>query len=187
MNVALRRSMTVAEFLDWEAKQEGRYEFDGFRPRAMTGGTLDHDRITFNARELLEDTLRGRRCSAWGPNAKVEAAGKVYYPDAAVTCSPTNGRSLLLPEPVVIIEVLSESTSETDLGTKSIDYRTLPSLRHYLLVAQTQPTVTMLTLGNGVWISTSHTSGDTIPLDAIGITLSVDQLYVDVSFPEAAA
>ncbi|HKM64738.1 MAG TPA: Uma2 family endonuclease [Acidisphaera sp.] len=187
MNVALRRSMTVAEFLAWEAKQEGRYEFDGIRPRAMTGGTLAHNRIGNNLRRRLDDALEGRQCSAWGPDAKVEVAGKVYYPDAAVTCSPTDGRSYLLPEPVVIIEVLSESTAEIDLGTKSIDYRSLPSLRHYVLVAQTQPTVTVLTLLDDTWVWTSHTSGGTVSLDAIGVTLLVDQLYANVSFPDAAA
>jgi Uma2 family endonuclease len=187
MNVALRRPMTVAEFLAWEAKQDGRYEFDGIRPRAMTGGTLAHDKLTYRARRLLEYALSRRQCSAWGPNAKVEVAGKVYYPDVAVTCSPTDDLSRLLPEPVVIVEVLSESTADIDVGAKWSDYCTLPTLRHYLLLAQTRPVVTVYTHKNGGWFVTTHKSVDAISLDAIGVELSVDALYQKVSFPDPAA
>ena len=45
MSVALQKGMTLAEFLDWEERQELRYEFDGFQPVAMTGGTLRHEAI----------------------------------------------------------------------------------------------------------------------------------------------
>ena len=48
MNIALQKPWTLDEFLSWEEKQELRYEFDGFRPVAMTGGTLEHDRIQVN-------------------------------------------------------------------------------------------------------------------------------------------
>jgi hypothetical protein len=47
MNVAFRKPLTLAEFLDWERRQELRYEFDGFQPVAMTGGTIGHDHIVF--------------------------------------------------------------------------------------------------------------------------------------------
>src|SRR3954452_21008972 len=57
MNVAMRKSMTLAEFLDWEERQDARYEFDGFEPEAMTGGTVAHDRITFNLQKALDARL----------------------------------------------------------------------------------------------------------------------------------
>jgi len=73
--------MTVAEFLAWEARQELRYEFDGGRPMAMTGGTAAHDLITFNVRAALRTRLAGK--PAWGPTVKIVVAGSVReYPQA---------------------------------------------------------------------------------------------------------
>ena len=74
MNVALRKPMTVAEFLAWELRQELRYEFDGFRPVAMTGGTIEHDLITFNVRKSLDARLAGKPCRPFGPNVKILTA-----------------------------------------------------------------------------------------------------------------
>jgi hypothetical protein len=54
--------MTLAEFLAWEERQELRYEFDGFRPVAMTGGTLRHEAISGTLRALLHQRLRGSPC-----------------------------------------------------------------------------------------------------------------------------
>jgi Uma2 family endonuclease len=76
MNVALRETMTRAQFLAWEQRQELRYEFDGIRPVAMTGGTYSHDRITTNLAAALVSRLRGKPCRPSGPNMKIEAAGR---------------------------------------------------------------------------------------------------------------
>jgi hypothetical protein len=54
MNMAPRKPMMLREFLAWEERQELRYEFDGLQPVAMTGGTIGHDRVTFNLRRALE-------------------------------------------------------------------------------------------------------------------------------------
>ena len=54
MNLALQKPMTLAEFLAWEERQELRYEFDGFGPVAMTGGTLEHEAIGGTLRSLLD-------------------------------------------------------------------------------------------------------------------------------------
>ncbi len=53
MNVALRRPMTLDEFLAWERRQELRYEFDCARAVAMTGGTVEHSEIATNLVEAL--------------------------------------------------------------------------------------------------------------------------------------
>ena len=83
MSVALQKPMTLAEFLDWEERQELRYEFDGFQPVAMTGGTLRHEAIGGTLRALLYQRLRGKPCRPWGPNSKIEVQGRIRYPDAS--------------------------------------------------------------------------------------------------------
>ena len=63
MSVSLQRSMTLAEFLAWEERQELRYEFDGMQPVAMTGGTLRHEAIGRNAPRAFAGSRRIRHGS----------------------------------------------------------------------------------------------------------------------------
>src|ERR1700712_3592917 len=106
--------MTVAEFLDWEESQELRWEFDGFQPIAMTGGTLAHELIGGNIRTAMQNRLAGGGCRGVGPTPKNEGAGRIRYPDAFVFCTPVPPRTTVIQDPVVVFEVLSESTSRTD-------------------------------------------------------------------------
>jgi hypothetical protein len=76
MSVALRKPMILAEFLAWEERQELRYEFDGFEPVAMTGGTIAHDQITFDLRTALASRLAGKPCRPLGPNVKIIVDGR---------------------------------------------------------------------------------------------------------------
>ena len=92
MNAPLRKAWTQEEFFSWAERQEPRYEFDGFQPVAMTGGTINHDRITRKLNRSLDTRLGTGPCEPLGPNAGVETAGKaVRYPDALVTCSKVEG------------------------------------------------------------------------------------------------
>ena len=75
MNVALRQPMTLDAFLDWEERQELRYEFDGFQPVAMTGGTYAHAAIQRNLIIALGSRLRGKPCQAIGSELKIAVAG----------------------------------------------------------------------------------------------------------------
>ncbi|MGB8840906.1 MAG: Uma2 family endonuclease [Aliidongia sp.] len=81
MNVALRKPMTTAEFLEWERRQSLRYEFDGFQTIAMTGGTAAHAAIHRNLAVAITSRLRGRPGQFFGSDLKIELAGKIRYPD----------------------------------------------------------------------------------------------------------
>jgi hypothetical protein len=71
--------MTVADFLAWEERQELRWEFDGFAPVAMTGGTEAHEIIQINLVNALTNRLRGTPCRAYGSNLKIRVpVGKAY-------------------------------------------------------------------------------------------------------------
>jgi Putative restriction endonuclease len=75
MNIALRRPISLAEFLAWEKRQELRYEFDGFQPVAMVGGSAAHAAVQRNLLSALTVRLRGKRCQPYGSDLKIEAAG----------------------------------------------------------------------------------------------------------------
>ena len=94
--------MTLPEFLAWEERQALRYEFNGFRPVGMMGGTIAHDRIIYNIQRVLDGRLEGKRCRPLGPNVKIVANGKVYYPDAFVTCRRFTLKATIADDPVVV-------------------------------------------------------------------------------------
>ncbi len=119
MSATLHEPMTLAGFLAWEEWQELRYEFDGFQPLAMTGGTVAHDQITFNLRKALDARLTGKPCRPHGPNIKIIVDGRARYPDAVVACRPVAPDATIIDDPVVVFEVLSDGTSKTDLIDKN--------------------------------------------------------------------
>src|SRR5208283_3698862 len=115
MNLALRKPMTLAEFLEWEERQPMRYEFDGVGPVAMTGGTAGHAQIQRNLAFALTARLRGKPCQFLGSDLKFQVAeGHVRYPDGMVVCSPVDRAATVVYDPVVVFEVLSPSTTHND-------------------------------------------------------------------------
>jgi Uma2 family endonuclease len=136
MSSAAEKPMSLDEFLAWEREQPERHEFDGFTITAMTGGSLDHSTIAPNLRTALSDKLRGTGCMAFRGDAKVIANATVRYPDLSVTCSPVIGRDDIVPEPILIIEVLSPRTERVDRGRKKLDYFATPSVQQYAMVEE---------------------------------------------------
>ena len=85
MNLAVRKPMSLAEFLEWEERQELRYEFDGVEPSAMTGGSLRHAAIQRNLAMAIGNRLRGKPCQFFGSDLKIQAAeSSSRYPDGMV-------------------------------------------------------------------------------------------------------
>src|SRR5512135_3861110 len=123
MSVALHEPMTLAEFLLWEEQQPTRFEFDGFHAIAMTGGTVAHNRIMRRLHRLLEQSLERTPCEPFGPDVKIIVDGRVRYPDAVVSCTSQPDRSQVIENPVVVFEVLSDSTSRTDRIEKVREYQ----------------------------------------------------------------
>ena len=114
MGQSQRMPMTPDEFLAWEAKQETRWEFDGVRPVAMNGVSVAHSIVQTNLTAAVATRLRGSRCRAFGPSLKVEIGRTYRYPDLLVSCSQEPSGAYIVTEPLVIFEILSQSTARTD-------------------------------------------------------------------------
>lgn len=181
MNVALRRPMTLEEFLAWERQQELRYEFDGIQPIPMTGSTLAHAIIVQNVLIALFARL-DESCQPFATIAKVLVAGRVRYPDVVVTCSAFDGGEYLVPEPVAVFEVLSASTAEMDRKEKATEYKATDSIQHYVLLEQRRPEVVVLSRAAN-W-SEEPVSGldGIVRLPALGVELPMAELYRRVRF-----
>ncbi len=177
MNVALSKPMTLADFLEWEERQELRYEFDGFQPQAMTGGTFEHDAIQINLVSALKNRLAGKPCRAHGSNLKVEVMGQIRYPDAYVTCGPAPRGRTVAANPVVIFEILSKSTAATDRGVKNRAYAATGSVRRYVMLEQVEVGGTMFERGADGWVGHILEAGAVIRMPEIGIELALAELY----------
>jgi len=185
MSMALRQSWTREQFFAWAEAQEGRYEFDGFQPVAMVGGTINHNQIAQNIYAALRPRLRGTGCRVLGPDAGVATIGQtVRYPDALVTCTPVSGTSRLVV-PATVFEVLSESSGRTDRVTKVREYAAIPSLRRYVIVEAVNPGLLVLERTDGVehWTARPLAAEDTLVMPEIGIEIPVAEFYEDVAFP----
>ena len=185
MNVAIhRRAMTRQDFLTWVENQEGRWEFDGLQPVAMTGGTNNHGRISGNLYFALRRRLGGA-CEAMTAEAGGVATvgNKVRYPDVTVTCSPVTGSDRLIPEPVLLFEVVSDSSARDDHGDKRIEYQTIPSVLRYVVVEQDREEVTVFhRSGSGAWLTFRLGGGDVLDMPEVGIEIPVSEMYERVTF-----
>ena len=186
MSVTLQKGMTLAEFLDWEERQELRYEFDGFQPLAMTGGTLRHEAIGGTLRALLHDRLRGNPCRPWGPNSKIEVHGRIRYPDAAVSCTQGRPGDTIVPAPIVVFEVLSPSTSRTDRIEKLREYQATPTIQRYVILEQDGIAAMVFSRHGEDWTGTALTEADMLRMPEIGIELGLADIYADVDLRDAA-
>jgi Uma2 family endonuclease len=187
MNHPIRRTMSREDFLIWAEHQDGRYEYDGFQPVAMTGGTNAHGMISRNLHGQLYNLLRGRPCQALPSEGGAVATidNKLRFPDATVTCSPVVATDRIVPNPIIVFEVLSDSSTHHDTVVKKREYQGVPTIRRYILIDQTQIAVTAnWRPADGPWITEPPLGpGTTLPLPEIGIALAIDDLYERVTFP----
>jgi Uma2 family endonuclease len=182
MNAPLTKPLGVDDFLTWERRQELRYEFDGARIVAMTGGSLNHSTIATNIVTALERRLR-QPCRAYRGDVKIRAADSVRYPDAVVTCTPADGRSDLVPNPVVVFELLSPSTASVDRIVKNEEYRATPSIQRYVMVEQTRIGATVFTRIENNWIGTIIPGDATLAMPELGVDIPLAEFYQGVDLP----
>jgi Uma2 family endonuclease len=181
MNVLTKPRMTVDEFLTWAEDHPGRYELFNGEVFPMSPGGLGHTKIKGNVYVALLMSARkiGPTCHVLtdGPTVRVDDA-TAYEPDALVYCGeelPMSGMEV--PNPVLLVEVVSPSTRRVDVTRKLAGYFRLPSVMHYLIVDPTQPSIVHHTRGPGETITTRIITEGTIALDPPGLTLAVSDIY----------
>ena len=138
-----RLFMSPQEYLDWEADQDIKHEYENGKIIAMTGGTIPHSQIAANFSAILIPHLRGKGCKVAVSDAKViTKSGKYYYPDVVVTSDNRDRFARdFLQHPCLIIEVLSPTTEARDRGIKQQHYMLIDTLQTYILVTSDLPRV----------------------------------------------
>jgi Uma2 family endonuclease len=185
MTLALRKPMTLAEFLQWEDRQELKYEFDGTRPVAMVGVTRAHSRIQANIALSVGGRLRGKPCEFHGTELKIEVAGRIRYPDGFVVCSAIANDATVVRDPVVVFEILSPGTATTDRIEKNEEYRATASIQRYVMLEQDRIAATIFSRAGDDWVGHVFVGDAPLAMPEIGIEVPLSEFYEGLVFEEA--
>jgi Uma2 family endonuclease len=179
--------LSEEEYLRLEAHSAVRHEYVDGEMFATTGGTLRHSTITGNLFVALRTGLRDTPCRVFvnDVRVRVEKANAYYYPDLLVCCA-REGREVDLDavtvhDPILLIEILSQSTEGTDRPEKLLAYRTLPCLLEYVLVSQDEPRVEIhRRRGDIGWEKLEHVGAETVELRSVELKIAVQEIYEGV-------
>ena len=176
-------SVPIDEYLACEEGAEFRHEFIGGAVHAMAGGTRDHSAIAANAIVSLGYQLRGKTCRPFTSDLKIRIDFPdhvcFYHPDASVVCTPPSGDPRYERNPIVILEVLSESTRRIDQTEKRDGYFHLPSFQ-VLLLADSERLHVLVhrRRSDGGFATEEYAVRDAvIPLTEIETSLALEDLY----------
>ncbi len=180
--------LTPAEYLRIERTATCRSEYFRGEMFAMAGGSPTHSRIKTNVLGELRNRMKGNPCAPYDSDLRVKCPTGLYtYPEASVFCSELEfddeQRDTVL-NPTLLIEVLSKSSEAYDRGKKFDHYRTIPSLREYVLVSQDEPMVQrFLRNDDDTWtLSAVADLKQAVKLQSLGIELPLAEVYERVDF-----
>jgi Uma2 family endonuclease len=182
MSQAAVATLTYGEYLALERRADLKHEYLDGVIRAMSGGTPEHGRLASQLHHLVRTALQDRKCEVFSSDVRIriEAANRATNPDLSVVCgrlerSPVDDDAIV--NPIVIVEVLSETTEAYDRGEKFRHYRRIGSLREYVLVSQKEPLVEVWRREGDAWHPREYGRGERAELASIDATISVDELY----------
>lgn len=180
--------MTVEEFLHWEEGREGRHELIDGEIVEMQAERNAHALVKSNVFLALRSGIAraGVPCRAWmdGVSVRIDDHTK-FEPDAAVACTQFDPDSVLISDPVIVVEVTSPSTQRLDVTRKLSRYFRAPSIQHYLIVLM-EERVVIHHQRNGDEIASRIVTGGEISLDPPGMVLAVADLFADLPEGEEA-
>lgn len=176
--------LSEAEFLTLESIGAESSEFiNGETLPRVREGRL-HDAFSRGLAQRLRALVRPRfgMAFAGGVMVRIQDPKAYFYPDAVVAgvdeVSSADAQAWIIDEPLLIAEVLSPATEDLDRGIKWSAYRTLPSLRYYLLVSADLEQVELYSRKNADhWKHTVHAPTATLRLNALNITLDLSAVF----------
>lgn len=178
MNAVFKDNRISAEdYLQGELISETKHEYiDGY-VYAMAGTSINHGRITNNLARELGQHLKNLPCDVLTADFKVNVNHrKFFYPDVVVMCNHDNGNDYYTENPILIVEVLSNSTQRKDRTLKRLAYQSLPSLQEYVLVEQDFVEVEV-SRRSANWDSHHYFWGDEVYFASLDLTLPMAEIY----------
>lgn len=184
------RPISVDEYLDGESRAERKHEYIDGVVYAMVGASNSHNLVATNVTGLFHSQLRGKNCRVFNADAKVRvrlpSGTRFYYPDASVVCQPNQPGDTFNDAPVVIIEVLSESTRRTDEHEKREAYAAIDSLLVCMLLEQDTAAAVVYRRGDAGFAREVFVGPEAvIPLTEVGCELRLADVYANVALRES--
>ena len=188
MSTAVKKQVTLAEYLAGEEVATFRSEYYRGEVFAMTGGSVRHARIQAVLLRKLGNQLEGKPCQPYAADLRisVKPIGLYTYADLSVICGPPQidpSDKHGVTNPTVIIEVLSPTTEKYDRTQKFAYYRQLESLQEYMLISSEAPGVEVFSRSeqDGNWeIQYSQQLSDVLHLKSVACQLFMQEIYADL-------
>lgn len=188
MSVIPKPLISENEYLELERQADIKSEYYQGEIFAMAGATKEHNKIVASIIGAISQALKGRKdCSYFPSDLRVHnnENGLYTYPDVIIVCGKEeylDDKFDTLLNPTVIFEVLSPATEDYDMGTKFKLYRTIPSLKNYVLISSTEFAGEVYTRSDGNWIlSTAKDKDDYIYISAIDYNLALSDVYAQIT------
>ena len=186
-----KHKISPEEYLASERESETRNEYFDGEIFAMAGASREHNQISANIVRVLGNQLLEKPCSVYSSDMKVKIKEieKYTYPDMVVVCEEEafeDENNDVLLNPIVIIEILSDSTEAYDRGEKFAHYQLLNSFKEYILVSQYLCRIEKFTRQDDeTWIYSKYQSAEhVVKIEAVNCELPVSEIYRKVSFDE---
>lgn len=192
MGFALPKTwFSPAEYLAFERDAQNKHEYLNGEIYAMAGASPQHNQIGFNATVSLGSQIKGRNCRGYTADQKVRTDPQdlFSYPDITIVCGEPefhDDHKDVILNPTVIIEVLSPTTEAYDRTEKFARYRTIQSLRDYLLIAQDRPCIEhfIRQKGKRQWMYNVETELiSSLWIESIKCELKLADVYDLIAFP----
>jgi Uma2 family endonuclease len=185
--------LTEEQYLAIEREAAFKSEFLNGEMFAMAGTSMQHSRIQTNLLVELSNRFRGGACEAFGSDFRVRVSSGMYtYPDVTVVCGKpilADAHQDILLNPSVIFEVLSSSTESYDRGLKFQQYRTIESLKDYILVNQNRVLIEQfIRQADNTWTLRDYQQpGEELKIDSIGVRIPLALIYerVELTPPDS--
>jgi Uma2 family endonuclease len=191
MSAVPKHRLTPEEYLAQERGAQFKSEFYRGETFAMAGATRENNLITGNVLNESKNQLRDRPCEVYSSDmrVKIRRTGLYTYPDVAIVCAEPqfeDDELDTLLNPTVLCEVLSKSTEGYDRGVKAAQYRRIPSLKEYVVIAQDRPQVERyLRQPDGGWLLQEASElTESITLESVGVVLPLAEIYRQVTFEQ---
>jgi Uma2 family endonuclease len=175
---------TYADYVGIEMTSPGKHEFLDGEIYAMAGGSEEHSALSAEMVYALRSAVGDLPCRVHTSDLRiyVESVGLATFPDCTVICGPLqqhepspNATAL---NPAILVEVTSDSSEDYDRGPKLEYYRTIPTLREYVIVSHRERRIVVETRGSdGTWAARAAVKGERIAVSTLNAELSVDEIY----------
>ncbi|CAI8972242.1 Uma2 family endonuclease [Methylocaldum szegediense] len=179
--------LSEEDYLQMELDSPVRHEYVAGEVFAMTGATLRHNIIALNIATALRAHLRATPCRVFMADVRVrvEKANAHYYPDVLVSCGPSvqkiDLQTYAVEDPILVVEVLSNYTEATDRREKLLAYRTLTSLKEYVLVSQNEARVEIhRRASESCWEYIEYSGLETVEFASVDLKLDMREIYEGV-------